>query len=60
MAEKKDVKLQVFVTASMDDKLDDMSQLMGMSKNELVRFAIATLVGGWNKSVEIASHEFIK
>lgn len=49
---KKDVRLQVFITEEMDDKLDDLSHLMGMHKNELVRYAIAQLILGYNLSIQ--------
>lgn len=48
---KKDVRLQVFITEEMDDNLSDLSQLMGMRKNELVRYAIAQLVMGYNLGI---------
>ena len=50
---KQDVRLQVFVTSEMDDRISDMANLMGMRKNELIRMAIATYIAQWNKSVEI-------
>lgn len=52
-AEKRDVRLQIFVTQSMDDKLDDVAELMGMSKGELCRMAIGNLILGYNKSIDI-------
>lgn len=51
---KKDVRLQVFVTSKMDDKLDDMVALMGMHKNEIIRVAIATYLYTWGESVNLA------
>lgn len=50
---KKDVRLQVFVTDSMDDKLADLAKIMGMRKNEIVRVAIATYLASWNQSIDI-------
>lgn len=49
---KKDVRLQVFVTEEMDDRLTDLADLMGMRKNELVRYAIGNLVMGYNLGVQ--------
>lgn len=46
--EKRDVRLQVFVTQSMEEKLSNMAELMGLTKNELIRYAIAQVVGGWS------------
>lgn len=51
--EKRDVKLQVFITPSMDDKLDDISSVMGMTKNEMVRYAIGQLCAGYDASIKI-------
>lgn len=54
MAEtKRDIRLQVFVTESMDDKLSDVAELMGMHKNEVVRMAIAMFCGSWNTSIDL-------
>lgn len=64
---KKDVRLQVFVTDSMDDKLSDLAKIMGMRKNEVVRVAIATYLAGFDQSISIlrdyaskqlSNHEF--
>ena len=37
----KSVRLQVFVSSYVDDRLEDLSKVMGMHKNEIVRVAIA-------------------
>jgi|BioPla2DNA2_1021312.scaffolds.fasta_scaffold31784_2 hypothetical protein len=54
MSFKKDVRLQVFITSKMDDKLDDMVSLMGMHKNEIIRVAIANYLYTWGESVNLA------
>lgn len=51
---KKDVRLQLFITSKMDDKLDDMVSLMGMHKNEIIRVAIANYLYTWGESVNLA------
>lgn len=51
--EKRDIRLQIFITQSMDDKLEDIAELMGMSKNELCRMAIGQLALGYNTTVDI-------
>ena len=53
MADRKDVRLTVFVTAKMDDQLDDIATLQGLSKHELIRTALANYIGGWNQSIEL-------
>lgn len=50
---KQDVRLQVFVTEAMDDKLDDLSKIMGLRKNEVVRVAIASYMASWEQSMGI-------
>lgn len=50
---KKDVRLQLFITGKMDDKLDDMVSLMGMHKNEIIRVAIANYLYTWGQSVNL-------
>jgi len=35
------VRLQVFVASDVDDRLENLSKVMGMHKNEIVRVAIA-------------------
>lgn len=50
---KKDVKYQVFVTAKMDDQVSQCAELMGMSKNEFIRYCLAQGVAGYNASVSL-------
>jgi len=50
---RKDVRLQVFITSKMDDKLDDMVSIMGMHKNEIIRVAIANYLYTWGQSVNL-------
>lgn len=51
--EKRDVRLQIFVTPVMDDKITDIAELMGMNKNEVVRMAIGQLVLGYDASIDL-------
>lgn len=53
MAERKDVRLTVFVTPKMDDQLDEIATLQGLSKHELIRTALANYIGGWNQSIQL-------
>ena len=41
--DRRDVRLQIFVTPGMDDKILDIAELMGMNKNEVCRMAIGQL-----------------
>ena len=50
---KRNVRLQIFVSADVDDKLDDLSEVMGMHKNEIIRVAIANYLLGLSESVKI-------
>ena len=47
------VRLQAFVTPEVDDRLDDLAEVMGMHKNEIVRVAIANYLFGMQESVKI-------
>lgn len=58
MAEKRDVRLQIFVTSEIDDKLETYSSVMGLSKNELVRYAISQLLLGYEESVKIVKEHY--
>ncbi len=49
----RNVRLQIFVSADIDDKLDDLSEVMGMHKNEIIRVAIANYLFGISESVNI-------
>lgn len=53
MADKKDIRLTVFVTEKTDDQLDHLAELQGLSKHEVIRIAIANYIGGWNQGVEL-------
>ena len=49
----RNVRLQVFVSPDVDDRLDDLCEIMGLHKNELVRVAIANYLFGLSQSVDI-------
>lgn len=51
--QKKDVRLQVFVSAQMDDKITDIADVMGITKNEFVRYCIANGVLGFEQSYKL-------
>ena len=57
---KKDVRLQVFVTSGVDDKLTDMAEIMGLSKNEVVRVAIAQYMAAYENTVRMITKEVNK
>ena len=56
---KKDIRLQVFVTSKMDDQLDDLCAIMGMHKNEIVRVAIANYISMWGQSANMVKDMII-
>jgi predicted DNA-binding protein len=49
----RNVRLQIFVSADVDDRLSDLSKIMGLHKNELIRVAIANYLFGVSESVSI-------
>ena len=53
MSRSRMIRLQVFVTPDVDDRLDDLAEVMGMHKNEIVRVAIANYLFGMQESVNI-------
>lgn len=60
MIERKDVRIQVFITPSQDDKLTDLAQIMGMSKNEIIRYAIGSLSAGYETGVRMLREQVSK
>jgi len=64
MKKIRNVRLQLFVSPDVDDRLDDLSEIMGLHKNEIVRVAIANYLLGINESVNVAkslvAKEFVK
>jgi len=53
MSRSRMIRLQAFVTPEVDDRLDDLAEVMGMHKNEIVRVAIANYLFGMQESVNI-------
>ena len=51
--QKRDVRLQIFITEQQDSKLTDLADIMGMTKNELARYAIANLSVGYSMAVDV-------
>jgi len=51
--DRRDVRLQIFVTPGMDDKILDIAELMGMNKNEVCRMAIGQLALSYQTSIEM-------
>lgn len=50
---KKDIRYTVFVNSSMDDKVEHIARLMGLSKPEVVRYFIAQGCLGMETSVNL-------
>lgn len=53
----KPIRMQVYITEKMDESLEGLSELMGMGKNELVRYAIGNLVAGYNTGLAFAKEQ---
>lgn len=45
------VRLTVFISEEMDDKLDDLSEIMQVTKAEFVRYCLGTSLLGLNNAV---------
>ena len=52
-SQKKDIRLQVFVSAQMDDKITDIADVMGITKNGFVRYCIANGVLGFEQTYKL-------
>lgn len=52
MDAKKEVKIALFITEKMDDQLEQMACLMGITKHEYIRFCIAQSTLGYKTSIE--------
>lgn len=48
---KQNVRISLFVTEEMDDKIDDLVSIMGMKKNEVIRMMIGTYLAQWEQSI---------
>ena len=51
---KQDVKIQLFVTERMDNDIDDLSEIMGLRKNEVIRMAIANYIAAYKGGMKLA------
>lgn len=47
------IRLTVFVTEEMDDHLDDMAELMQITKQEYIRHVLGTSRMGYVKAVDV-------
>lgn len=47
------VRLTLYITEEMDDQLDDIANIMNISKNEFIRFQLGNALLGVNKAVEV-------
>ena len=60
MARKyKDIKFSFYISETMDNDLEMMADLMGLSKSEFVRNCVATQIFGFKKSIDLA-REMVK
>lgn len=50
---KKDVKIQLYITTKMDDKLDLIVDTMGLSKSEVIRSFIAQGCMAFDQSISL-------
>lgn len=50
---KKDVKIQLYITSKMDDKLQFACDSLGLSKSEMIRYFIAQGCMGFDESIKM-------
>lgn len=55
VSSKKDIRIQLFITEKMDDRIADISELMGISKQDFCRTAIAHYLMSINTSINLTS-----
>lgn len=53
VGQKYPVRIQLNVSEEMDDNLDDMAELMGITKTEYIRFIIGQSLMGQKQAVEV-------
>lgn len=58
--ERRDVRLQVFVTPRIDDKIMDLAEIMGLNKNDIVRMAIAQYMASYDATVKMIGEQIQK
>ncbi len=56
---KKDVKYALYVTSKMDEDINQMADLMGVSKHEFIRMAIAQAMLGYKTSLQMVRENLI-
>lgn len=47
------VRINLFVTEEMDDTLDDMAEMMGITKHDYIRFVIGQTLASYKESVRL-------
>ena len=50
---KKDVRLQVYVTSNMDDQIDDIAEIMGLTKLDFIRYALSNAINAQNQTLQV-------
>lgn len=53
VGQKYPVRIQLNVSEEMDDNLDDMAEMMGITKTEYIRFIIGQSLMGQKQAVEV-------
>lgn len=51
--ERKSKRITVFLTPQMDEKLDNLSELMGMDKQEVIRYCIGDMCLRYEKATSV-------
>lgn len=53
VGQKYPVRIQLNVSEEMDDSLDDMAELMGITKTEYIRFIIGQSLMGQKQAIDV-------
>lgn len=49
----KDVRLQIYVTSSMDDQIEDIAEIMGLTKSDFIRYALSNAINAQNQTLQV-------
>lgn len=53
VGQKYPVRIQLNVSEEMDDNLDDMAEMMGITKTEYIRFIIGQSLMGQKQAIDV-------
>ena len=49
----KDVRLQIYVTSNMDDQIEDIAEIMGLTKSDFIRYALSNAINAQSQTLKV-------